>query len=1331
MKTKTLKLWMVIRHLRDAWRLPAVVAVFIGLLAGSASAQTTVLALGGGSPLPPYYGYNDGNTINAKFHTPCGLALDSTGQELLVADRDNSLIRVVDLVGGQTATLIVTYTNLIKRPIAVAADVFDDVYVLNTNGSIYTFDCNLYSPNYGDVITNALNLSNPTGMALDSADNIYVTVQGNKLIRIAAFGSTQTTIATIPMAGTLLQGIVVKHNGLVAACDAGRNGIYLINPATGQVTTNAGFHGVGDFVTNSTPTMSSSNTAKFNQPMCVAEAGDGTLIVSDFGNNRVKTVAPSGVVANLYGVTAQYWTASYPGWANGTVLSPDSKTPNVQARQPFGVVMAPDGSIYTSEDYYHLIRKVTGSGLIPPIQPVPPPGAPTIVNVTTNYGQVNLTWTTVTGATNYNVKRSNSTGKETTIATTSATSYSDNSVFNGSTYYYVVSAVNAGGEGSNSAEVVVKVPIPPPPAPSIGWFDYELSSNPNSLNQYVTVIHPFSILTFNNDQLFAINSNTNGVLTFYTTDGSTPALTNGYTPPPYQDGWTGAQPLPLADAPDTVIKAINIDAVGQSSPITTAEILYQVANPIISGFNGAQFTISDITTNVQFWYTTDGTTPTNGSPSIGPIVSTNGSPVTLGINVTTNVFFQVRAFRSGYRPSGTAVQYFSPANFVANTISFGFASGEASSTFVASPGQTFYAPVTLTTLPGAVIYSLQFNLVVTNAGLNPGPAVAPGAFDFQTMLMKPDPLNKGAYLPIPTYAFESYGFDYSLPPPVSNSIPYQGDWYQNLENTNVSENLLTVGWLERAGATNLFITTSQDLIKYSIAHDDLFPNALYPNNVILGGYAFQVPGNATNGQTYKIQIGRPSATSDGIGTPGSDVYIAAPTNGSTSGGAPINALKYVTVGQIKYLAGSVYPFSWFNAGDFGSSNIVNADVEQVFQSAIYGLNTPPPGSDFFDAMDSCGGTYVDLGHGYLEFNSYISGPAAINPLWDGNDTSINQIAFGDGVLDVCDVYVTFRRSLDPSLNWFQRYWNSGQRVAQIVPNVAAHPQATPVTKVQSNNNQPGLATAVSPQVNFTAADIQGTAGQTIQVPINATILGSYPLRVLMLNLSVAPLDGSPDLTAPVQFTQNAAVLGAPLTTYSDGNDNFSAVWLNSTNAGLMGSVTIGTLTFTIPSGAASNAAYAVHFDHASASPNGLASFPKQTFTGLVTLTSRTNSSFGDGIPDAWRLRWFGSIKNYLSASNACPSGDGVNNWKKFVAGVDPNTAHDFPSLNPKGSVPTGATTAIHWPSVSGVQYVVQRSSSLFPGNWTAIATNTGTGGDMEYDDTNTGKVKFYRVLILP
>jgi hypothetical protein len=84
-----------------------------------------------------------------------------------------------------------------------------------------------------------------------------------------------------------------------------------------------------------------------------------------------------------------------------------------------------------------------------------------------------------------------------------------------------------------------------------------------------------------------------------------------------------------------------------------------------------------------------------------------------------------------------------------------------------------------------------------------------------------------------------------------------------------------------------------------------------------------------------------------------------------------------------------------------------------------------------------------------------------------------------------------------------------------------------------------------------------------------------------------------------------------------------------------------------------------------------------------------------------------------------------------VVGVDPNTANDFPSTHPRTPAPSGSTTAIHWPTVSGKQYAIERSASLFPGAWTAIATNTGTGSDMEFDNNNAGKVMFYRVRILP
>ena len=1306
------------------------VIVMVALLLAAASlvAGPVVNTLGGGNPnvKPKFLGYEDGITLSqALFHTPCGLALDITGQYLFVADRDNNAIRYLDLVAGYTWTFEVAYTNLINKPIAVAVDPDYNVYVLNrgngTNGSVVTFD------NWGDVLaTNAVRLTNAAGMALDGAGNIYLTVQSNKLIRIIAGTTNWTTIAANFPASTSLQGIVVKHNGLIAACDSGRNGIYLIDPATGIVTTNAGFHGAGDFTTNGN-NIASSTTAKFNQPMCVVEAGDGTLIVTDNGNNRVKAVLPSGVVTNLYGVTSKYWGGTYPGWYDGTVSVPDSVAPNVQSRLPFGIVMAPDGSLYTTEDYYHIIRHVTGAGLLPP--PPPAPAAPTSLTATTNSSGVLLTWSASVNATNYNVERAMSSGGPyTIIGTTATTSFTDTNVLAGATYYYVVTASNAGGVSGNSPEVSVTIAIPPPLSPEIGWYDFE----GNTLTGFFSVLHPVSggnPYVANNPLLIAINPTTNGVATYYitlppSTSGAVPSPSNGSTPPVYENnqlyGSPNVNPLPpLALSNGLVtIEAVNVNGVGESSAVASASFLFQVGTPTILGNNAAQFTLTDITTNVIFYYTLDGTDPTN-APASQQVSSTN-STVTLSLNGSSNIFFQVRAYgfglTAGYAISGIAQQSFMPGNFVPNSISFGFASGEASSVFVASPGQTFYAPVTLTVLPLTVMDSLQFSLTVNS--ISNSAAITPGAFGFQSMLM----------MPIPGTSPVIYT---NIPPAMFN-----GTGFTSLEV--VTNNSLGVGWLERYEETNLFNTLAQSLITYSIAHDDMFPDAAQPNGVIVGGYTFQVPANAAPGDTYQIQITRPSATTDGIGEPGSSIFIYAPTNGSLTNGA-INSVKIVTVGQRKYIAGDAAPFSWFNAGDFGDGILNAPDVAQVFEAAVYGLDTPPPGSDLFDAMDSCGYTFVDNGYGYLQPSATLANEGL---LFNGNDATINQIAFGDGKLDVADVYVTFRRSLQTNLVWFRRYWTNdvahgvSGRVAEIVPNVGPSMAAKSLVVSKSFNaanigNSP-ISITNQPKVNFTAGDFQAAPGQsqTIQIPITANIFGSYPLCLLMLNLSVVPLDGSPVLTTPVTFSYNPT-LGTPWTTEQRGNGNYSAVWLNSGNSGLSNNATIGTLTVTLPANATSLSAYAIHFDHASASPNGIASFPEQTLTGLITLSSRTNSSYGDGIPDSWRLRWFGTVNNLLSVSNACPSGDGINNWQKYVAGVDPNTPNDFPSLNPATPVPAGATASIYWPSVSGIQYVILRSSSLFPGNWSAIATNTGTGTDMEFIDSASGSAHFYRVQILP
>jgi hypothetical protein len=471
-------------------------------------------------------------------------------------------------------------------------------------------------------------------------------------------------------------------------------------------------------------------------------------------------------------------------------------------------------------------------------------------------------------------------------------------------------------------------------------------------------------------------------------------------------------------------------------------------------------------------------------------------------------------------------------------------------------------------------------------------------------------------------------------PPTNQVFQYNNGWFEPLSFSDNSRNLLGVGWLERLGQTNLYPTLSQDLIASSQAHDTMFTPAM--GKVVLGGYAFQIPPTAAPGQTYQVQIGRPSATSDGIGAPGSDVYVATPIGGSLSNGA-MNSVKIVTAGQLKYVAGDCAPFRWFNAGDFGNTNLDNSDVEQVFQSAVYSLNYPPPHSDFYDSMDSCGTLGVPTANGYWVPGSTISDPATLNLLFDGNDTLINSMAFGNipqMPLDVCDVYVTFRRSLDPSLTWFHRFWTNGILAAEPI----SQPKSLSLSQAKSSDSplQPKLTMSFMtnpPSVNFAAADFAASAGQTLQIPITAKIFGGYPLRVLMLNLTVQPLDGSPALTSPVQFTPNSA-LGTPAMTSSTGNGNYAATWLNSAIAGLTG-------------------------------------------------TDPTDRS---------SLLRVSTDQAVAQQSQDC---------------------------------------VIHWPSVAGKRYLIERSTSLYGRVWTPVSTNTGSGADMEFHDATGGNVRFYRVHVTP
>lgn len=117
---------------------------------------------------------------------------------------------------------------------------------------------------------------------------------------------------------------------------------------------------------------------------------------------------------------------------------------NFYQASTFGMVDANSGNSSTAALY------------LDNIQVYVPLSAPSNLSAAGGNGQVSLSWDSVTDATYYNVKRSNTSGGP--YATVNAgpvtgTGYTDTTVTNGSTYYYVVTAANLTSESDYSAEV--------------------------------------------------------------------------------------------------------------------------------------------------------------------------------------------------------------------------------------------------------------------------------------------------------------------------------------------------------------------------------------------------------------------------------------------------------------------------------------------------------------------------------------------------------------------------------------------------------------------------------------------------------------------------------------------------------------------------------------------------------------------------------------------------------------------------------------------------------------------------------------------------------------
>jgi len=167
------------------------------------------------------------------------------------------------------------------------------------------------------------------------------------------------------------------------------------------------------------------------------------------GTNQATISWPAVTGATSYNI---YWSST-PGVtkANGTKVaaatSPYTK-PALSAGTAYYFIVTAANSVGESA----ASTQVTATTAAPPLAV---PAAPTGVTATGSANQVSIAWNAVAGATSYNIFWSTATGVTTagTKITTTASPYVQSGLAASTTYYYIVTAVNATGQSVASTQV--------------------------------------------------------------------------------------------------------------------------------------------------------------------------------------------------------------------------------------------------------------------------------------------------------------------------------------------------------------------------------------------------------------------------------------------------------------------------------------------------------------------------------------------------------------------------------------------------------------------------------------------------------------------------------------------------------------------------------------------------------------------------------------------------------------------------------------------------------------------------------------------------------------
>jgi len=201
----------------------------------------------------------------------------------------------------------------------------------------------------------------PSAVVFDSAGNLYLAEAANHVIRKVDTSGHITTIAGTgtqgfsgdsgPATAATLdspQGLALDTANNLYIADTHNHRIRKLNLTTGTITTFAGTGAQGFFGDNALAT-----AARLNLPTALAMDATGNLIFADTGNHRIRKISTTGIITTIAGTGTQGFSGD-AGLATAATID-----------SPTGLALDASHNLYLADTHNHRIRRIdAATGII-------------------------------------------------------------------------------------------------------------------------------------------------------------------------------------------------------------------------------------------------------------------------------------------------------------------------------------------------------------------------------------------------------------------------------------------------------------------------------------------------------------------------------------------------------------------------------------------------------------------------------------------------------------------------------------------------------------------------------------------------------------------------------------------------------------------------------------------------------------------------------------------------------------------------------------------------------------------------------------------------------